>query len=237
MVAVRRSLLAGQSRRDIVRPRAASRARSTSAVVRGERVPNVEQLVTEAVLGTLAGWESYYVIVGSSAAALTGLQFVVMALVAEVSKRASEDQISAFGTPSIVHFCVALLTSAVLSAPWRSLASAALALGISGLAGMLYVAIVIRRARRQKGYQPVFEDWLWHAALPVVAYGALAGGAVGLMRREHESLFVIAAATLLLVFIGIHNAWDTVIFITLTRGESAGQREPASAPSDEAAGI
>ena len=31
----------------------------------------------------LAAWESYYVIVGTSAAALTGLQFVVMALVAD----------------------------------------------------------------------------------------------------------------------------------------------------------
>jgi len=175
--------------------------------------------VTEVVPDALAGWESYYVIVGSSAAALTGLQFVVMALVAEVTERASEDQINAFGTPSIVHFCVALLTSGVLSAPWRSLASAALVLGIVGLAGLLYVAIVIRRTRRQEGYQPVFEDWLWHAILPVVAYAALTGGAAGLMRYEHESLFAIAAATLLLVFIGIHNAWDTVTFITLTRGK------------------
>ena len=175
--------------------------------------------MTEAVPGALAGWESYYVIVGSSAAALTGLQFVVMALVADVWARASADQIDAFGTPSIVHFCVALLTSATLSAPWRSLGSAAVALGIVGLAGLVYAAIVIRRARKQEGYQPVFEDWLWHAALPVVAYAALTGGAIGLTRVEHESLFFIATATLLLVFIGIHNAWDTVTFIVLTRSQ------------------
>jgi len=180
--------------------------------------PNTEQSVNEAVPGALAGWESYYVIVGSSAAALTGLQFVVIALVAEVSARASEDQIGAFGTPSIVHFCVALLVSATLSAPWRSLASAAVVIGLVGLSGLLYAAIVIRRARQQEGYQPVFEDWLWHAALPVVAYGMLTGGAIAMGRHEHESLFVIGAATLLLVFIGIHNAWDTVTFIALTRG-------------------
>ena len=175
--------------------------------------------MTEAVPGALAGWESYYVIVGSSAAALTGLQFVVMALVADVWERASADQIDAFGTPSIVHFCVALLTSAILSAPWRNLASAAVVLGVVGLAGLVYAAIVIRRARKQVGYQPVFEDWLWHAALPVVAYGALTGGAAGVTRFEHEALFFIATATLLLVFIGIHNAWDTVTFIVLTRGQ------------------
>lgn len=183
--------------------------------------------MTEVVPGALAGWESYYVIVGSSAAALTGLQFVVIALVAEVWERASADQIDAFATPSILHFCIALLTSAVLSAPWRSLTSAAVVLGIVGLAGLLYVAIVIRRALRQEGYQPVFEDWLWHAALPVVAYGALTGGAVGMTQREHESLFIIAAATLLLVFIGIHNAWDTVTFIALTRSAPRRQNERA----------
>ena len=189
--------------------------------------------MNEAVPGALAGWESYYVIVGSSAAALTGLQFVVIALVAEVSARASEDQISAFGTPSIVHFCVALLASATLSAPWRSLVSAAVVLGIVGLSGLLYAAIVIRRARLQEGYQPVFEDWLWHAILPVVAYGALTGGAIGMTRHEHESLFVIGAATLLLVFIGIHNAWDTVTFIALTRGVQGRQDGRAPGPAEQ----
>jgi hypothetical protein len=35
---------------------------------------------------TLAGWENFYVIVGSSAGALIGLQFVVMALVADMPR-------------------------------------------------------------------------------------------------------------------------------------------------------
>jgi hypothetical protein len=36
-----------------------------------------------AVAAHLSAWESFYIIVGSSAGALTGLQFVVMALVVE----------------------------------------------------------------------------------------------------------------------------------------------------------
>jgi hypothetical protein len=167
--------------------------------------------------GLLTGWESFYVIVGSSAAALTGLQFVVIALAAELRPRSSSDQIDAFATPSIVHFCVALLTSATLSAPWRGLGSPAIAIGLTGLAGVLYEAIVIRRTRRQTGYQPVFEDWLWHACLPLIAYASLVGAAVAIPSYAESALFVVAAASLLLVFIGIHNAWDTVIFITVTR--------------------
>ena len=36
-------------------------------------------------------WESFYVIVGSSGAALTGLQFVVTALIADAHRKGSEE--------------------------------------------------------------------------------------------------------------------------------------------------
>ena len=186
--------------------------------------------MTDNIPAPIAGWESYYVIVGSSAAALTGLQFVVMALINDLHTRSSGDTIGAFGTPTIVHFCIALLTASILSAPWASLASPALALGITGLAGLLYTAIVIRRARRQKGYKPVAEDWIFHTILPVVAYSTIVGGAMALVTHTGGALFAIAAATLVLVFIGIHNAWDTVTWITLVRN-----REDASGNGVEAA--
>lgn len=190
--------------------------------------------MTDAIVPPLGGWESYYVIVGSSAAALTGLQFVVMALVADVMRRGSDDQINAFGTPNVVHFSLALLVSATLSAPWHTLGSPAIVLALVGLGGVLYSAIVIRRARRQQGYDPVFEDWLWHVILPILAYAALAGGSVAMPRRPEPALFVIAAATLLLVFVGIHNAWDTVTFIVVTRmGDSARDDAPPIAPATE----
>jgi hypothetical protein len=88
------------------------------------------------------------------------------------------------------------------------------------LVGLLYAAIVIRRARRQTVYQPVLEDWMFHAALPTLAYALVTGGAVALLSYTTDALFTIAAATLLLVFIGIHNAWDTVTFITLGQLET-----------------
>src|SRR6185437_4781490 len=67
---------------------------------------------------SLSDWGSFYVITGSAAAALTGLQFVVMALVNDTSRRSSTESIDAFGTPNIVHFCAVLLVSAAMSAPW-----------------------------------------------------------------------------------------------------------------------
>ncbi|HET7459504.1 MAG TPA: hypothetical protein VFJ74_17770 [Gemmatimonadaceae bacterium] len=182
----------------------------------------------DALLSPLRAWESYYVIVGSSGAALTGLQFVVIALAAE-SRSGGSSQIDAFGTPTTVHFGAVLLIAAILSAPWHSLNSAALALGVAGLAGLVYAAIVVRRARAQTGYKPVLEDWLFHAAFPIACYGALFGGAVALPRYPEDALFALAAAALGLLFIGIHNAWDTVTYIAITQREARAKKDTGRA--------
>ena len=171
----------------------------------------------------LTEWESFYVIVGSSAAALTGLQFVVMALIADSQARATSGEISAFGSPGVVHFCAALFVSATLSAPWHSLRGAGTAIVLCGAAGAFYALVVMRRARHQKRYKPVFEDWVWHVALPLISYVALLASGLMLTRVPAPSLFVIGAVTLLLVFIGIHNAWDTVIYVTLNQQSPDGE--------------
>jgi hypothetical protein len=186
--------------------------------------------VHEAIASHLEAWESYYVIVGSSAAALTGLQFVVIALIAETERIASGPrEISAFGTPTVVHFCAALLIAAILSAPWNRLGSAGIGIGATGAIGVGYAILVTRRARKQTGYRPVLEDWIWHTVLPFVGYGSLVLAALFLHHYPPESLFVIGAVALLLVFIGIHNAWDTVTYIAINRNQQ-GQR-PAPPPS------
>jgi hypothetical protein len=169
----------------------------------------------------LARWDTFYVIVGSAAAALTGLQFVVIAIAADTRERsATTETLDAFGTPNIVHFSAVLLVSAILSAPWPSLRSVDLAMGACAVAGVVYSIIVVRRARRQTGYQPVLEDWIWHAVLPLVAYGVMTVAAVGLTFDVRDALFAVAAAALLLLFIGIHNAWDTVTYLAVNQAQS-----------------
>jgi hypothetical protein len=161
----------------------------------------------------LSGWENFYVIVGSSSAALIGLQFVVIALVADTHLRSTSETLGAFATPTVVHLGGALLISAIMSAPWATLFAVALALGCCGMLGLGYCTSVLIRARRQTGYAPVLEDWIWHTILPFTAYGALTLSALLLRGAPREWLFVIAAATLGLLLIAIHNAWDTVTYI------------------------
>ena len=161
----------------------------------------------------LAGWESFYVIAGSVAGALIGLQFVVIALIADSRRRTTPPEIAAFGTPTVLHFCAALLLSALLSVPWASSSGLQFTLVACGVAGVLYAVIVIRRARRPHRYRPQLEDWVWHAALPLFAYLTLVMAAALLSRHAEPALSLIAAVTFGLVFIGIHNAWDTITYV------------------------
>jgi hypothetical protein len=84
----------------------------------------------------LSGWQNFYVIVGSSAGALIGLQFVVMALVADRPRTAGQAQAGhAFATPNIVHFGAVLFLAAA-RAPWHGIGAAAVCWGLLGLGGV-----------------------------------------------------------------------------------------------------
>lgn len=170
-----------------------------------------------------APWESFYVIVGSSAAALIGLQFVVIVLGAEVNAL-SHAAMRGFGTPTIMHFCATLAVSAILSAPWHTAPGAAVCLVPVSVTGLLFLTRAFRHARKQTVYRPVFEDWLWHFALPALAYLTLLVAGVHLWHRL-SGLFVIGASALALLLIGIHNAWDSVTYIALDRSKGGSDEQ------------
>jgi hypothetical protein len=176
------------------------------------------------MLPELVEWESFYVIVGSSAGALIGLQFVVLTLIAEKPQLATAEGGAAYLTPTIVHFGTVLLLSAVLRVPWHTIGAFALAWGLVGLAGIAYVAVVNLRIRRQELYQAQLEDWLFHALTPFAAYALLAVSALAASSYELEALFGVAAAVLLLLFCGIHNAWDVVAYHVFVKMRNA--KEP-----------
>jgi len=196
----------------------------------------------ETIREALEGWTDFYLITGSAAAALTGLQFVVQTLIASGVPRGlagadREASTAAFGTPTVVHFALALVLSAAMAAPWPGLGSLRTTLAVLGAAALVYSAIVLRRTLRQRVYVPVFEDWLWHIVLPTLAYAAVLAAAFLEGEGAAGPLFAVAAATLLLVCIGIHNAWDTVTFLTLQgMRESGGEHAPPAPAPPKARG-
>jgi hypothetical protein len=172
--------------------------------------------MAETASSVLTPWSSFYVMTGSSAGALTGLMFIVITLVTGAERlRKAPDGISTFSTPTVVHFCAALLASLILSAPWRSLVQPATLLGLAGLYGLVYVLRVMHMTRRLSTYSPDVEDWAWYSFLPFVAYGAILGGAIALPATPEKALFALAGGVAFLIFIGIRNAWDIVTFIAI----------------------
>jgi hypothetical protein len=170
-------------------------------------------------MSPFSGWENFYVIVGSSAGALIGLQFVVLTLISgrPMMKDQAQQAGDAFATPSVVQFGAVLLLSAILNAPWNGIEIVSALWGFVGLSGVVYTLIVSRRQRVQKFYRPVFEDWLFHAILPVGAYAMLAVSAWVVRSNERLGMFLVGGSALLLLFIGIHNAWDAVTYHVFTR--------------------
>lgn len=172
----------------------------------------------------LSAWNSFYVMMGSSAAALTGLVFIVVTLIRDQERRGSEDGMSTFTTPTVVHFGSALFTSALMSAPFRSLVPIAIALGLVGAGGLFYVVRIAIRTSRLQSYRPDAEDWTWHVVLPSVAYATLIIGAMAMHEAPALALYAPAAAVMLLIFVGIHNAWDVVTFLATGRAAALPDR-------------
>jgi hypothetical protein len=166
-------------------------------------------------------WESFYVIVGAAAGALIGLQFVVMTLLADKPRLATPEAGAAFATPNVVHFSAALLLSCLMRVPWHGIEPAARAWGVVGFAGLIYLVIVIRRMRSQHSYKPDREDWAYHVVLPLVAYALLLASALTVRSHVEEAEMAVAAATLLQLFIGVHNSWDTIVYHVLVRMRDA----------------
>ena len=167
-------------------------------------------------------WESFYVIVGAAAGALIGVQFVVMTLIAENPPPRVHEAGPAFATPTIVHFSATLLLSGLVRIPWEGIMAVAALWGLVGLSGVVYSLVVARRMRKQTSYRPDLDDWVFFCLLPLLGYALLVICAFIAISHAHEALLGVAAAALLLLFVGIHNAWDAIayhVFVNMRKGK------------------
>jgi len=179
-------------------------------------------MIQGAELPFLSDWQNFYMIMGTAAATLTGLMFVATSLVASIETHvpAANAGISAYNTPTVVHFGIVLLLAGILSAPWQTFSSLSLLLGSVGLGMVFYSIIVMRRMRRVPHYQSTLEDWSWYMALPLIANILLILAAYGLPKNPSSALYLVGSGMLLLLLVGIRNAWDMVTFLAVERAHS-----------------
>jgi cytochrome bd-type quinol oxidase subunit 2 len=122
-----------------------------------------------------------------------------------------------------------LFIAAVVCAPWTHLLAPAVLFGATGLFGVVYVAIVARRTRRQTAYEPVFEDHLWYIIFPFTGYLTVLVAAAFLRGNPGQAMYAVAATAVLLLFTGIHNAWDSVTY--LAANPELARNAPAKPPT------
>ncbi|HEY4213677.1 MAG TPA: hypothetical protein VGM84_19520 [Steroidobacteraceae bacterium] len=187
--------------------------------------------ITSESLG-LDAWENFYVIVGSSAAALTGLTFIVITIAADHRRGNSPEVrltgLRAFITPTVVYFVTVLWLSALMTVPGQTPLSLSACVALSGVLGIAYCGRVIYWMFAVfSDYKPFLSDWIWNAILPPAAFALLTGA--GLLGTSHTAflLYAVGGVTLLLLLIGIHNAWDVVAWTTTERHARKGHESEA----------
>jgi hypothetical protein len=181
-------------------------------------------------------WDNFYVIIGSSAAGLTGLTFVVIALASDAMQLRMWG-LRTFVTPVVMHFGSALWLSALLCVPGQTAMSLSVCMFVSGAILSVYGgATVYRMYRGRKEYRPVIEDWIWNATLPLLCYLALLVTGVWLLRQPAVALYFVGASALGLLFIGIHNVWDLAVWITIERPSVQEQQKKAAEAAASASG-
>jgi hypothetical protein len=161
----------------------------------------------------LETWHEFYILVGTAGLTLTGLLFVVVSLRPKfvASRRATGAR--AFVSPNAVYFTTTLVVSAFFLVPDLSATVAGTMLCFGAGASLLYLAYTRAHQEWRRGKLPRL-DWVWFVGLPLLSYLMLLMSGVGILVQSTFSIHGVATSLILLVIIGIRNAWDLVLWIS-----------------------
>jgi hypothetical protein len=162
----------------------------------------------------LAQWHDFYTLIGAASATLVGLIFVAASIGAEVFTLAHQAGVRSFLSPTVVHFTAILVVCLLASMPTQTWAVLGALQTCVGAIGLVYSGWVWRRMMKH-GIAASIDtiDRLWYALLPIPAYLLVIVAGVSLCKQSWFSLDVLASALILLLLIGIRNAWDMTVWI------------------------
>jgi hypothetical protein len=160
----------------------------------------------------LEPWHDFYLLIGGAAATLMGLTFVAVTLAPEVIMGRASTAIRAFITPIVAFFATVLIISVMLLVPQLTPAATGPFFAVVGVGGMIYIISTGVLGQWRK-WQLGIDDWIWYSGLPLLGYFAILASAAGMWRTSFYAPYTAAGAVLLLLIVGIRNAWDVVLTI------------------------
>jgi hypothetical protein len=162
----------------------------------------------------LAQWHDFYALIGGASATLVALMFVAASIGAGVFTREHQAGIRSFLSPTVVHFSAVLVICLLATIPTETWILLGLLQTCTGAIGLVYSGWIWRRMMKHGIIASIdVVDRLWYALLPIAAYLLVIAAGVSLPRQSEVSLNILALALILLLLIGIRNAWDMTVWI------------------------
>jgi hypothetical protein len=190
-------------------------------------------------MAQLHDWQNFYMLLGGASATLVGLMFIAISL--GYNRWVPQDRpllaasFNAFMSPTFIHFVYVLVTAIVVIVPTLSETVLGAMLVVAGLGSLGHIARNLPFLRQRYRARSIDRsDLVWYSLLPALGYILYLDAGIGLLRAaagrptHGQALNALAAASVLLLVIGVRNAWDLVVFLALRRLEdeaAAGDRQ------------
>jgi|SRR5579871_4791016 len=166
-------------------------------------------------------WDNFYLIVGSGGGALIGVMFVVTTLTAGLEESRASRGALIYITPIVFHFAIVLIVSAIAVTPGLSVDAVGVLIAVCALLGLLYAVVTAVRVFTIKiDGAPDWEDKIFYGIIPATAYFLLACAAGAIWIVPMSAPLFIGAVMMLLLLIGIRNAWDLATFLVTRKSGS-----------------
>ena len=199
------------------------------------KVPPAKPSAHPKVDPMLQSWNNYYYMVGSAAAGLIGLLFVVVTLTAGFEATKARRGQALYMTPTVLNFAMVFSISAGLLAPGLPMWAAGTVVGlfvVLGLAGVARACWGIGCAAG-KNEAPHWSDFWMYGITPGLAYGGLGVAAAGLGAGLVWAPFAMAACLLGLLLASIRNAWDLLTWIAPRKSRLAASGQQGDSQQSE----
>ncbi|OLC28870.1 MAG: hypothetical protein AUH31_08000 [Armatimonadetes bacterium 13_1_40CM_64_14] len=177
---------------------------------------------------SLQTWQNFYLLMGGASATLVGLMFVAIWLGSNFFTEQTVVGLRTFVSPTLMHFVYVLITSAVVVIPTVTrtflsvllLLTGVISLGIS-FSGVPYMHHQYRTRETD------MTDWVWYFLIPSASYLLYVVTGVALLKGASQALNALAGASILLLVVGIRNAWDLVVWFVLRKRSTPRRSDPS----------
>jgi hypothetical protein len=160
------------------------------------------------------GWDSFYLLVGSASGALIGLLFVVVTLTTNLDRSTASRGTSLYMSPTVFHFAMIVVVSAVGVAPRVGAQAAGAVIGGCALLGLTYATVVGARLRLGRAPEPAhWSDFWCYGVAPAAIYLGLLASAASIWTAPDFAPDWIAVTLVVLLLTCIRNAWDLVTYL------------------------